>query len=168
MHRIDMTWPDLSDEILQSTLGEWLSPYLYGIKSLSDLQRLNLTTVFAAMLTWEQRQTLDEYAPTHLTVPSGQRLPLDYSDPEAPSLSVRLQELFGLAETPRIGQGKVPLTLRLLSPAQRPVQVTKDLASFWLTGYFAVKKDLKGRYPKHYWPDDPLQATPTHRVRPSS
>jgi ATP-dependent helicase HrpB len=166
MHRLDMTWPDLSDEMLISTLENWLAAYVYAMKSLADLQRLNLTAVFESMLTWEQRQKLDEYAPTHLAVPSGQRLPLDYSDPEAPSLAVRLQELFGLAETPRIGQGKMPLTLRLLSPAQRPVQVTRDLASFWRTAYFDVKKELLGRYPKHYWPDDPLQAIPTHRVRP--
>ncbi|KYZ78121.1 ATP-dependent helicase [Anaerosporomusa subterranea] len=168
MQRLDLTWPDLSDEMLISTLENWLAAYVYAMKSVADLQRLNLTGIFESMLTWEQRQKLDEYAPTHLTVPSGQRLPLDYSDPEAPSLAVRLQELFGMAETPRIGQKRVPLTLRLLSPAQRPVQVTKDLASFWRTGYFAVKKELLGRYPKHYWPDDPLQATPTHRVRPSS
>jgi ATP-dependent helicase HrpB len=168
MQRLDLTWPDLSDEMLISTLENWLAAYVYAMKSVADLQRLNLTGIFESMLTWEQRQKLDEYAPTHLTVPSGQRLPLDYSDPESPSLAVRLQELFGLAETPRIGQERVPLTLRLLSPAQRPVQVTKDLASFWQAGYFDVKKELLGRYPKHYWPDDPLQATPTHRVRPSS
>jgi ATP-dependent helicase HrpB len=166
MHRLDMTWPDLSDEMLISTLENWLAAYVYAMKSLADLQRLNLTAVFESMLTWEQRQKLDEYAPTHLAVPSGQRLPIDYSDPEAPSLAVRMQELFGLTETPRIGQRKMPLTLRLLSPAQRPVQVTRDLASFWRTAYFDVKKELLGRYPKHYWPDDPLQAIPTHRVRP--
>jgi ATP-dependent helicase HrpB len=118
------------------------------------------------MLSWDQRRMLDEWAPTHITVPSGSRIAIDYSDCEAPTLSVRLQELFGLGQTPRIARGRVPLLLHLLSPAQRPVQVTSDLASFWSNAYFEVKKDLKGRYPKHYWPDDPLVAMPTSRVRP--
>ena len=99
-------------------------------------------------------------------MPSGSRIPIDYADPDAPVLAVRLQELFGMTETPRVAGGRVPLTLHLLSPAHRPVQVTRDLASFWRSGYFEVKKDLKGRYPKHYWPDDPLQAQATSRVRP--
>lgn len=166
MRRYDPAWPDLSDAALLSTLREWLAPYLHGMRTLNDLTRLNLADVFAAMLTWEQRRSLDEYAPAHLTVPSGRKLPIDYSDPESPSVAVRLQELFGLAATPRIGKRQVPLTLCLLSPAQRPVQVTKDLASFWQTGYFDVKRDLMGRYPKHCWPDDPLQAIPTQRARP--
>jgi ATP-dependent helicase HrpB len=102
----------------------------------------------------------------HVEVPSGSRIAVDYGDPSAPVLAVRLQEVFGWMETPRVGGGAVPLTLHLLSPAQRPVQVTRDLAGFWRSTYFDVKKDLKGRYPKHYWPDDPLQATPTRRVRP--
>jgi ATP-dependent helicase HrpB len=166
MHQLDSAWPDMSDDILVATLEIWLAPYLYGIKNANDLQRLNLLAIFESMLTWQQRRELDEYAPTHLIVPSGQNLPIDYSDLSNPSLSVRLQEMFGQTETPRIGRGRVPLTLNLLSPARRPVQVTKDLASFWRTTYFEVKKDLMGRYPKHYWPEDPLQAIPTHRVRP--
>ncbi|UUZ97613.1 hypothetical protein LJK87_38420 [Paenibacillus sp. P25] len=117
-------------------------------------------------LPWEKRRELGEFAPTHITVPSGSRIPVDYSDPEAPVLAVRLQEMFGLADTPRIAGGRVPLTVHLLSPASRPVQVTRDLASFWRNTYFEVKKDLKGRYPKHYWPDDPTAAVPTNRVRP--
>ncbi|MNG26783.1 ATP-dependent RNA helicase HrpB [compost metagenome] len=104
--------------------------------------------------------------PTHITVPSGSRIPVDYSNPEQPVLAVRLQELFGLQQTPRIAKGKLPVTMHLLSPAQRPVQVTQDLASFWRETYFEVKKELKVRYPKHYWPDDPLVAVPTNRVRP--
>jgi ATP-dependent helicase HrpB len=116
-------------------------------------------------LTWEQRRAIETLAPTHVQVPSGSRIPIDYGDPASPVLAVRLQEVFGLAETPRIGGG-VPLTLHLLSPARRPVQVTRDLGSFWRTGYFDVRKDLKGRYPKHYWPDDPLEAEPTRRTRP--
>ena len=166
MHQLDSTWPDVSDPILEATLENWLSPYLHGMRSADHLQRLNLVTVFESMLTWQQRRELEEYAPTHLRVPSGQNLSIDYSDSEAPSLSVRLQEMFGQTETPRVGRGKIPLTLKLLSPAQRPVQVTKDLASFWRTTYFDVKKDLMGRYPKHYWPEDPLKAMPTHRARP--
>jgi ATP-dependent helicase HrpB len=99
-------------------------------------------------------------------VPSGSRVPIDYGNPAEPTLSVRLQEMFGLVDTPRVGGGKVPLTIHLLSPARRPVQVTRDLASFWANGYKAVKAELKGRYPRHYWPDDPLIAEPTARVRP--
>jgi len=133
---------------------------------LAALSRLDLTTILESMLAWDQRRRLDEQAPTHVDVPSGSRIPVDYSDPDAPVLAVRLQEVFGWTETPRIAGGRVPLTLHLLSPARRPVQVTRDLASFWRTTYFDVKKDLKGRYPKHYWPDDPLAATPTHRAKP--
>lgn len=166
LRRYDASWPDFRDEALLDTLQDWLSPYIDGMKSRSDLQRLNLKDVLESLLTWEQRRRLDDSAPTHWTVPSGSRLPIDYSDPEAPSLSVRLQEMFGLPETPRIAGGKVPVTLHLLSPAHRPVQVTRDLASFWSSTYFEVRKDLKGRYPKHYWPDDPLQAPATRRVRP--
>ena len=108
---------------------------------------------------------LDEWAPTHVQVPSGSRIPVDYSDPTAPVLAVRLQELFGLADTPTVARGRVPVTLHLLSPARRPVQVTRDLAGFWRTTYFEVRKDLKGRYPKHHWPDDPLPAAPTRHAK---
>jgi ATP-dependent helicase HrpB len=166
MNRMDSAWPDLSDEKLIATLAEWLAPYLYGLYSRADLQRLNLVDILGSILTWEQRQGLDAYAPTHIVVPSGQRIPVDYSDPASPVLAVRLQEMFGLQETPSIAQGRVPLTLHLLSPAHRPVQVTRDLASFWRSTYFEVRKDLLGRYPKHYWPEDPLGATATNRVRP--
>ncbi|WP_232199089.1 ATP-dependent helicase HrpB [Thermosinus carboxydivorans] len=166
MHRLEPGWPDMSDEALIETLDSWLGPYLYGISGRDGLARLNLVTIIESTLTWDQRRELDECAPTHIVVPSGQRIPVDYSDPAAPVLAVRLQEMFGLTETPRIARGRVPLTLHLLSPAHRPVQVTRDLASFWRGAYFEVRKDLLGRYPKHYWPDDPLAATPTHRVRP--
>ncbi|NIK68936.1 MULTISPECIES: ATP-dependent helicase HrpB [unclassified Paenibacillus] len=159
-------WPDVSEEALRATVRDWLLPHLYGMKSKSDLQRLNMVQLLEGMLSWGQRQELDEQVPTHMTVPSGSRIPIDYSDPEAPFIAVRLQELFGLRETPRLAGGKLPLTLHLLSPSQRPVQVTRDLRSFWNEAYFEVKKDLKGRYPKHYWPDDPYAAQPTNRVRP--
>ncbi|WP_378955891.1 ATP-dependent helicase HrpB [Pelosinus sp. sgz500959] len=166
MYDSQSEWPDVSDEGLLERLEEWLGPYLYGMTSRSQLERLQMVTILESMLTWQQRQHLDEWAPTHITVPSGQRIPIDYSHQGNPILAVRLQEMFGLKETPLIGQGRVPLTLHLLSPAQRPMQVTKDLASFWENTYFEVKKDLMGRYPKHYWPDNPLEAMPTHRVRP--
>ena len=116
-------------------------------------------------MSWSQRAVLDELAPTHLTVPSGSRIPIDYSNPDAPSVAVRLQEMFGATETPRIARGQVPLTIHLLSPAHRPVQVTRDLAGFWRTTYFDVRKDLRGRYPKHHWPDDPLTAEATNRAK---
>ncbi|MEC0211205.1 ATP-dependent helicase C-terminal domain-containing protein, partial [Paenibacillus ehimensis] len=166
MHRVDPAWPDVSDEALLAGLGEWLGPHLYGLKSREDLQRLSMAAILDGLLPWPQRQQLDDFVPTHITVPSGSRIPVDYSDPASPVLAVRLQELFGLRETPRIGGGKVPLLLHLLSPAHRPVQVTRDLASFWQDAYFEVKKDLKGRYPKHVWPDDPLTALPTNRAKP--
>lgn len=168
MHRLDDAWPDVSDDALIETLREWLGPHAHGCKSREDLSRLSLTAILESMLSWNQKRELEEHAPTHWVVPSGSRIPIDYTDPEAPILAVRLQELFGWKETPRIGRGRIPLTLHLLSPAHRPVQVTRDLASFWQNAYFEVKKDLKGRYPKHYWPDDPLQAIPTNRTRPRS
>jgi ATP-dependent helicase HrpB len=166
LHRHDPTWPDVSDSALAATLGDWLGPFVYGMTRLDDLHRLDLSEILLGMLGWERRAALDEQAPSHVAVPSGSRVPIDYSDPDAPVLAARLQELFGMTETPRIAGGRVPLTIHLLSPAHRPVQVTRDLASFWRTGYFDVRKDLKGRYPKHYWPDDPLQAQATARVRP--
>jgi ATP-dependent helicase HrpB len=159
-------WPKVSDHHLLVNLKDWLTPQLHGKKNRDDLQRLHLFDSIQSMLNWEQRRELDIYAPTHLVVPSNSNIPIDYSDPAAPFVAVRLQEMFGLAETPRIARGKVVLTLHLLSPAQRPVQVTRDLASFWRNAYYEVKKDLKGRYPKHYWPDDPLSAVPTNRARP--
>ncbi len=162
--RPQQPWPDVSDAALAATLDAWLAPWLTGMSRRDHLARLDMTAIIAALLDWSQRQRLDEIAPTHLQVPSGSRIPIDYS--AAPSVAVRLQEVFGLAATPAVGNGRVPLTLQLLSPAHRPVQVTKDLASFWARGYAEVKKELKGRYPKHYWPDDPTTAVATARVRP--
>ncbi len=168
MHHADAnTWPDVSEKALINSLPDWLGPFLSGMRRLDDLSRLDLAEVLWTHIGWQHREALEAMAPTHLEVPSGSRIPLDYADPRAPALAVRLQEVFGWSETPRIGGGRVPVTLRLLSPAQRPVQVTADLASFWSDTYFEVKKDLKGRYPKHYWPDDPLSAKATRRVRPS-
>ncbi|WP_281887521.1 ATP-dependent helicase HrpB [Paenibacillus sp. YYML68] len=167
MHRhVGSPWPDMSDEALLGGLEEWLAPHAYGMKQREELQRLQPAALLEGMLSWTERQELEKEAPTHWTVPSGSRIPIDYSDPDAPVLAVRLQEMFGLFETPRIACGKVPLVLHLLSPAHRPVQVTRDLASFWRDAYFEVKKDLKGRYPKHVWPDDPLSEAPTRRAKP--
>ncbi len=163
-------WPDRSDAALLDTLEGWLLPLLATGRRPptrpSDLDGSLLTEGLLTEVAWEDREAVDRLAPTHFTVPSGSRVRLDYDDPEAPVLAVRIQELFGLEETPRIGGGRVPLTLHLLSPARRPVQVTRDLGSFWEETYFEVRKDLRGRYPKHYWPEDPLQAEATHRVRP--
>ncbi|WP_197286098.1 ATP-dependent helicase HrpB [Paenibacillus sp. FJAT-27812] len=159
-------WPEASDEALLESVGEWLKPHIFGMKSRSDLQKLSMLQLLEGKLSWKQKQELDEQVPTHIVVPSGSRIPVDYSDPESPVLAVRLQELFGLKDTPLLARGRLPVTLHLLSPSQRPVQVTRDLRSFWENAYFEVKKDLKGRYPKHYWPDDPYSAAPTNRAKP--
>jgi ATP-dependent helicase HrpB len=158
-------WPDVSDQALLETLSQWLGPRLGTVRRRADLARIDVTEALFGMLGWEERRMLDRLAPTHLEVPTGSRIPVDYADPAAPVLAVRLQEVFGLTETPRVGDGRVPVTLHLLSPAQRPVQVTRDLAGFWRTSYFDVRKDLRGRYPKHEWPEDPLNATPTRRAK---
>jgi ATP-dependent helicase HrpB len=159
-------YADMSDAALALRLDEWLGPAIGAAKRLSDLVRVDLGAALLDSLPWKARARLDALAPTHLEVPSGSRIPIDYADPEAPVLAVRLQEVFGLTETPRVGEGRVPLTIHLLSPAHRPVQVTRDLASFWRSGYFEVRRDLKGRYPRHHWPDDPLTAVATRRVKP--
>ncbi len=158
-------WPDLGDEALLASLEDWLAPWLEGCTRREHLARVKLAEALHARLDYAARRRLDELAPTHLTVPSGSRVAIDYSG-EVPQLSVRLQEVFGLMETPRLAGGRVPVTMQLLSPAGRPVQRTQDLASFWARGYLDVRKDLKGRYPKHYWPEDPHSATATRRVRP--
>ena len=168
LRAIDPEWPDLRDSALVESMEAWLLPRLIGLRRRSEVEQLDLAGILRESLTWEQRRALDELAPTHVTVPTGSRIAVDYGDPSAPALSVRLQELFGLAETPSIARGTMTLTLRLLSPARRPVQVTRDLAGFWRSSYFAVRKDLRGRYPKHEWPEDPLDATPTRRAKPRS
>ncbi len=165
LHHVDPTWPDLSDDALEKELARWLGPYLDGLTSLAQVRRIDLRPPLEALLTWQQRQELDRLMPTHLTVPSGSHVRLDYEQGETPVLAVRLQEMFGCQETPRIAGGKVPVIVHLLSPAGRPVQVTKDLASFWRSAYQEVKKELRGRYPRHHWPDDPLTAQPTNRTK---
>ena len=161
----DESWPDLSDAALLASLPDWLGPFLDGLRRREHLQRVDLSAALRTLVPWEQARRLDSAAPTHIEVPSGSRVAIDYANPAEPTLSVRLQEMFGLTETPRIAGGTVPVTIHLLSPARRPVQVTRDLASFWKNGYRDVKSELKGRYPRHYWPDDPLVAEPTARVK---
>jgi ATP-dependent helicase HrpB len=158
-------WPDVSDAALLKSLEHWLMPYLGKVSRLSHFSNLDLSSIVHNLLPWPLPQRLDEQAPHHLSVPSGSSIRLDYSE-QPPILAVRLQELFGLSDTPRIAGGRQVVKLHLLSPARRPVQVTQDLANFWRSTYAEVKKDLKGRYPKHYWPDDPLVAEATARIKP--
>ena len=164
-HTVSADWPDVSDRALGESLEQWLGPSLLGLRRLDELRRLDLGALLLGLLTWQQRTALDLVAPSHYVVPSGSRIAIDYSDPDAPVLAVRLQEMFGLAETPRIGGGRTTLTLHLLSPAQRPVQVTRDLPGFWRTSYLDARKELRGRYPRHHWPENPLDAEPTRGVK---
>jgi ATP-dependent helicase HrpB len=159
-------WPDLSEERLRRRPEEWLLPWLGGVRTAEHLRSLNVLPALKELLTWEQKRLLDERAPTVMVVPSGSRVTVDYTAGQQPVLAVKLQEMFGLADTPVIAAGRVKLLLHLLSPARRPVQITQDLKGFWSTGYPMVKKDLKGRYPKHPWPDDPWNAIPTKRTKP--
>ncbi|MBU0483564.1 MAG: ATP-dependent helicase HrpB [Proteobacteria bacterium] len=163
----DDQWPDLSDRALLEHLADWLGPYLSAsCTRLDHLKKLDLKAILMDQLDWRGQQRVEEEAPTHIKVPSGSRRRLQYIPGEPPVLAVRLQEMFGLAETPRICKGQVPVLLHLLSPAQRPIQVTRDLRGFWDNTYQQVKKELKGRYPKHSWPDDPWSAAATARVKP--
>ena len=166
LRRLDESWPDLSDAGAARLARDLAGAVPRRSLAARSPGAIDLDAALKALVPWDKQRTLDRLAPTHIEVPSGSRVPIDYANPAEPTLSVRLQEMFGLLDTPRIGGGKVPLTLHLLSPARRPVQVTRDLASFWANGYRAVKAELKGRYPRHYWPDDPLVAEPTARVRP--
>ena len=155
-------WPDVSNQALLNNLEQWLAPFLNGMSRLSHLDKLDLQAALNTQLDWPQQQQLE---PTHIQVPTGSQIALNY-DNDPPILPVRLQEMFGATDTPTIANGKVKLLLHLLSPGQRPMQVTQDLKGFWQGSYAEVKKDMKGRYPKHYWPDDPLLAEPTRRAKP--
>ncbi len=161
----DEGWPEVADDWLTEHLAEWLEPWLDGITRREHLPRLDLAAALQSVLDGRLRPRLNELAPTHLTVPSGSRIRLQYPPGAPPVLAVKLQEVFGLADTPRIAGGRVAVTLHLLSPAQRPIQVTQDLRGFWERTYAEVKKELKGRYPKHPWPDDPWNAAPTRRTQ---
>lgn len=159
-------WPDLSDGSLCGSPEEWLLPWLGSVRTSRDLASLDTLPALRAQLSWEQVRLLDERAPSFLPVPSGHRVALDYAAGEIPVLAVKLQEMFGLADTPAVAGGRVKVLLHLLSPARRPVQITQDLKGFWNGGYQQVKKELKGRYPKHPWPDDPWNAVPTRSAKP--
>jgi ATP-dependent helicase HrpB len=156
--------PDLSDEALAASLEHWLTPFVDNMWKLEQLQRLDLLTIVRSLLTPQQMRDLDRLAPSHLQVPSGSRVALDYTQTEHPSLSVKLQELFGLVETPRVAGGTIPVTIHLLSPAARPLAVTQDLRSFWQNVYPEIRKQLRARYPKHPWPENPMTAVPTRRT----
>ena len=158
-------WPDVSDENLLESAEDWLLPHLTRARTEADLRRLDLTEPLRGLLTWDQAQTLDRLAPAHFETPLGRRVPIDY-DGDHPAIEVRLQELFGVTTHPTVGQNRLPLRITLLSPGQRPVQVTLDLPGFWANSYTEVRKDMRGQYPRHPWPEDPTRADPTLRAKP--
>jgi ATP-dependent helicase HrpB len=158
-------WPDLSDSVLAQSASEWLAPFLMDKIALSQIGADDLAAALDALLPWNLRKRLDTEAPTHFTAPTGSAVPIDYEAEQGPTVSIRVQELFGLAQHPTIAAGRVPLVLELLSPAHRPVQVTRDLPGFWRGSYADVKTEMRGRYPKHPWPDDPLSAPATRRAK---
>ena len=158
-------FPDMSVAKLTETLEDWLPPYLIGLSSWQQLRALNWQQIIQSMLSWQQRLYLDEYFPTQYLAPTGNKHRLDYNEPEKVTLAIRLQELYGLSQTPSVGENKWPITLSLLSPAHREIQKTSDLAGFWQGSYKEVQKDMKGQYPKHYWPDDPANALPTTKTK---
>jgi len=160
-----MDFPDFSDDYILNNMERWLSPYIQGMSSIRELKGLDLQHILLGQLSYEQTQMLNTLAPAKLKVASGSQIAIDYSDPEQPILAVRLQEMFGTAQTPTLLNGKVPLMLHLLSPASRPMQMTKDLKSFWENTYGEVKKELRGKYKRHYWPDDPLEAKATSKTK---
>ncbi len=158
-------WPDCSDAGLMAVLDDWLLPHVTRVRTAADIRALDLTEALRARLTWDQAQTLDRVVPSHFETPLGRRVPIDY-DGDAPGIEVRLQEMFGVTRHPVVGANRLPLRITLLSPGQRPVQVTMDLPGFWATSYADVRKDMRGTYPRHPWPDDPTQAEPTLRAKP--
>ena len=161
----DLAWPAMDEASLLATLDRWLLPHLSGMSRLEQLKRLDLGNILRQSLSWPLPRELDELLPTHFTAPTGTRLRIRYQPGLAPVLPVRIQEMFGQRQTPSVARGQVPLLVELLSPAQRPLQITQDLVAFWQGSYSEVKKEMKGRYPKHYWPDDPLEAIPTRYTK---
>ncbi|MGL5448328.1 MAG: ATP-dependent helicase HrpB [Rhabdaerophilum sp.] len=161
-----MDWPDFSDAALAETARDWLAPFLVDKTGLAQIDAETLGNALDALLPWTLRNRLDAEAPTHFLAPTGNTHPIHYDGENAPLLSIRVQELFGLKSHPAIAGGRLPLTLELLSPAHRPIQITKDLPRFWAGSWADVRSDMRGRYPKHVWPDDPANATPTHRAKP--
>lgn len=156
-------WPDLSDHTLRETLVDWLGPYLSGVTRRSHLAQIDLNAALRGLLSWEQTRDLEEQAPTHIAVPSGSRVKVDYGADGGLALKVKLQEVFGMSDTPTVANGRAQITLHLLSPARRPLAVTQDLGSFWKTAYPDVRREMRGRYPRHIWPENPLDAAPTRR-----
>ncbi|AOR59823.1 ATP-dependent helicase HrpB [Pectobacterium parmentieri] len=161
----EVDWPQVDDDTLLATLEIWLQPSLSGVRDLRALHQINLSDALLRLLDWSLRQRLDSALPTHYTAPGGSRLPIAYYDDKPPVLSVRMQEMFGEQQSPLLAEGRVALVLELLSPAQRPLQITRDLAAFWQGTYREVQKEMKGRYPKHIWPDDPANTAPTRRTK---
>jgi ATP-dependent helicase HrpB len=159
-------WPDVGDAALAATAADWLAPFLAGKTRLAEIGADDLGTALDALLPWSARRRLDTEAPTHFEAPTGNRHAIDYQGPGAPALHIRVQELFGLRQHPAIAGGRLPLTLHLLSPAQRPIQITRDLPGFWKGSWAAVRAEMKGRYPRHPWPEDPASAAPTARAKP--
>jgi ATP-dependent helicase HrpB len=158
-------WPDLSDAALAANI-DWLVPALAGKTAISQLPSDDLQAALNEKLPWPLRRRLEAEAPTHFEAPTGARAAIDYEAEAGPTIAIRLQELFGLDRHPAIAGGRTPLVIELLSPAHRPVQVTRDLPGFWRGSYAAVRTELRGRYPRHFWPDDPLAAAPTRRAKP--
>jgi ATP-dependent helicase HrpB len=157
--RKDEPWPDLSAEHLLVTLDQWLTPFLTSLYKQTELEKLDLPTILLSILSWNLQTRLETLAPTTLAVPSGSRISIQYfTDDKPPVMEVRLQEMFGLLETPTVNEGRTKILLHLLSPGYKPVQVTQDLRSFWQTTYHDVRKELRMRYPKHSWPEDPWTA----------
>jgi ATP-dependent helicase HrpB len=162
---VDGAWPDVSDAALLERLDEWLAPLLADLHKWNDLERADLGAALLTLVPPKLRRAFDDLAPTHIEVATGSRIPVNYADPAAPSISVRMQELFGTAMSPRVGGGRVAVVLHLLSPAGRPLQVTRDLAGFWSGSYAEVRKEMRGRYPRHEWPEDPRNAPATRRAK---
>ncbi len=158
-------WPDLSDEALAADPG-WLAPFLTGKTRLDEIGADDLAQALGASLPWDLKRRLDDEAPTHFRAPTGTQAPIDYEAEGGPAIALRVQELFGLKEHPSLAHGRVPLTLELLSPAHRPIQITRDLPGFWRGSWTSVRADLRGRYPRHFWPEDPAASTPTARAKP--
>jgi ATP-dependent helicase HrpB len=158
-------WPSYSNEALLATLDDWLAPYLNNITSVAGLKKLDLRQSLLSLLDWNQQQKLDKDFPERFKVPVGNHYKIEYRADQPPKLSVRIQEMFGLTQTPTLANGKLPLVIELLSPARQPLQLTQDLAGFWQGSYEQVKKEMKGRYPRHYWPDDPAIAMPTSKTK---
>ena len=158
-------WPDLSDEALAADPG-WLAPFVIGKTRLDEIAAEDLANALGAALPWALKRRLDDEAPTHFRAPTGTAAPIDYGAEGGPAIALRVQELFGLKEHPSLAGGRIPLTVELLSPAHRPIQITRDLPGFWRGSWTSVRADLRGRYPRHFWPEDPASAAPTARAKP--